>query len=322
LVKILVRVSGLCGNLRNLFLVNYGMVGRLLSSCLPLDSEIHEALDALAAGRKFAAIAITEKSGGSNPRGQTTQVKKTSGKFKLSGEKRWITGGYIADFYLVQAWVDNELRFVYVPANSAGLSAEEIMGTMGARGSGLAIIKFDDVTVEDFWILPTSPSGFAPISSTDYVMKSGRLFAGASALGIGLAAIDGATKVLRKKNNSRGTLYTQGDWQQRISKMYIESLALKELLSNLSKCFDIEMRANIDKFTPFKILSTEFSIRASQLFFEAAGADSYSDQSYPNRLLREALAGNFIEGGNAVLIQKCSFDWAKMTISGDIYDPF
>jgi alkylation response protein AidB-like acyl-CoA dehydrogenase len=322
LLKLMIRVSAKCGNLRNIFLVNYGMVGRFLSAFPNLPSELEEALNGLRKGERFSAIAITEKSGGSNPKGQSTRIERIGKYLTLSGEKRWITCGDIADFLLVQTWLDEELRLVYVPTRSTGLEVKKIEKPMGARGSGLAIIKFDRVSIEDHWLLPKFLPWCSELTSIDYILKSARLFAGASGLGIGLAALAGATKVLRGKTNARGSIYTQGDWQTRIGKLYIETLAIKGFLSNIFRDFDAKLVSNVDEFTPFKIMSTDFAIRSAQTYFEASGADAYEDQSEPNRLLREAMAGLFIEGGNAVLTQKCVSDWTKQSILGGLYDPF
>lgn len=322
MLSIMIRISGKCANLRNLFLVSYGMLGRYLSAIPSPPADLGEALVALRKGEKFGAIAITEITGGSNPKGQATRVERSGGRLRLSGEKRWITCGAMADFLLVQAWFDDELRFIYVPTRVAGVEVKEIVKPMGGRGSGLAVIKFEGVVINGEWICPEFLTQYGGISSSDYMMRNARLFAGASALGIGIASLEGSTRILREKSNSRGSLYVQGDWQTRVGKLYIEMLAIKGFLSNISRNFESKMASTIDDFAPFKVLSTDFSIRSAQTYVEASGADAYGEQSEPNRLFREALAGLFIEGGNAALIQRCVSDWTRQSILGGVYEPF
>jgi len=148
LTRSIIKISGHCGNLRNLFLVNYGMVGMLLNSLKDDQETLARAFDSLKLGRSIGALAITEESGGSNSRAFITRVSRSTAGMRLNGKKTWITLAGAADFLIVLAWIDDFLRFVYVPRNSQGVSVVGIQNPLGSRGSALARVNFDNVLIE------------------------------------------------------------------------------------------------------------------------------------------------------------------------------
>jgi alkylation response protein AidB-like acyl-CoA dehydrogenase len=322
LVDAILKVSAKCGNLRNLFLVNYGMVGMLLKECSKLSPVFIAEYELLRKGMKIGALAMTEQSGGSNSKSFSSRVSRSNGGLVLNGTKTWITLGSVANFYFVQAWVEAELRIIYVPREAPGIIAQPIDGILGARGSGLATIQFNNVRVYEESILPSHLLGFNSLSSQDFILRNGRLFAGSSGLGMGIAALEHATKVLRQKKNNKGSLFFQGDWQMKISELYQTSVALMSLVRDVVANYSKYMTESQDKFTPLKILGTKFAMNSSELLLKATGAEGYKESSYSNRIWRESVAGEFIEGGNVVLTSKCSLDWLRIVLSGTVYDVF
>lgn len=322
LVEALLKVSAKCGNLRNLFLVNYGMVGMLLQECSKLNPIFLSEYELLIKGMKIGALAMTETSGGSNSKSFTSRVNRSNGSLVLNGTKTWITLGSVANFYLVQAWVETELRLIYVPRETSGILILPIDGILGARGSGLSTIQFLDVQVNENHILPSHLLQFPGLSSQDFILRNGRLLAGSSGLGMGLAALEHATKILRQKKNNKGSLFFQGDWQIKISELYQTSVALLSLLRDVVENYSNYMTESQDKFTPLKILGTKFAMNSAELFMKATGAEGYKESNYANRIWRESVAGEFIEGGNVVLTSKCSLDWLRIVLSGKVYDVF
>ena len=322
LTRSIVRISGHCGNLRNLFLVNYGMVGMLLNSLKDDNETLFKAFGSLKIGRLIGALAITEKTGGSNPRAFTTRLSRSEEGMRLNGKKTWITLGGIADFFIVLAWVDDILRFVYIPKDSKGVSIAAIEGPLGSRGSALAQVNFDNVLIAPDCVLAKDIKKYKINNAQDYVLRNARLFAGASGLGMGLASLIATTKNLQEKKNFKGPLLTQADWQIRISELYLRAITLKEMLKSIEREYSTLINSQEDKFTPMKILGAQFAIDSSELLVRSMGAEGYKESSFANRMWRESIAGEFIEGGNVVLKMKCSQDWMKSILSGDCYAPF
>ena len=60
-------------------------------------------LPKLATGERLATVAVTEPSGGSDPKGCSTRYKKGTGTYTLNGRKCFITNSHIADALVVLA---------------------------------------------------------------------------------------------------------------------------------------------------------------------------------------------------------------------------
>ncbi len=322
LSRAIVKVSSHCGNLRNLFLVNFGMVGRLLVAVSPESDFFTKVLKSLSRGKIIGSLAITEESGGSNPSANLTTVSNSGGVARLNGKKVWITLGAVADFYLVQVKVEGVSRFVFVPRDAPGVSVAPLGDMMGCRGSGLAKITFENVLIRDEFFLPKCMILSGGCDPCDYVMRNGRLFAGAAGLGMGLSALSNATRALHAKKNFKGALLFQGDWQSKLAELYLRSVMIRETLLRIMSEYPSMISSADDHFSPLKILGTQFALDCANINMKASGASAYQENSFANRNFREAISGEYIEGSNSVLTLRCSQEWLSKVFAGQIYAPF
>jgi len=126
--------------------------------------ERHAAGDArlasLAAGERLAALAVTEPQSGSDAAMITTALRREHGRWRLSGRKSLVTGGALADFFLVfakkkAASSEESLVAVLVDGRGEGLRRTPRDG-WGLATAGLADIEFQDVEVDEGSILTAS----------------------------------------------------------------------------------------------------------------------------------------------------------------------
>ncbi|MBA4493837.1 acyl-CoA dehydrogenase family protein [Paenactinomyces guangxiensis] len=104
----------------------------------------------LAAGRKFAAYALTEPGSGSDALGaKTTAVLSDDGKhYILNGEKQWITNSAFADLFVVYAKVDGDKFSAFiVERNFPGVSTGPEEKKMGIKGSSTRTLILQDAKV-------------------------------------------------------------------------------------------------------------------------------------------------------------------------------
>ena len=125
-------------------------------------SEAHRRkyLPKLATGEMVGCFGLTEPDFGSDPGSMVTRAEKTSGGYKLTGAKTWITNAPVADVAVVWAKLDGRIRGFLVDRGTKGLSTPKIEGKLSLRASITGELVFDGAVVPDENLLP-NVSGLA-----------------------------------------------------------------------------------------------------------------------------------------------------------------
>jgi glutaryl-CoA dehydrogenase len=118
----------------------------------------------MAAGRAIGCFGLTEPDFGSNPSGMLTTATKTSGGYRITGTKRWITNGSIADVALVWAKLDGRIHGFLVPTRSKGFAANDIHGKWSLRASVTSELVLEDCEVDEDALLPGVSGLRGPLS--------------------------------------------------------------------------------------------------------------------------------------------------------------
>jgi glutaryl-CoA dehydrogenase len=117
-------------------------------------------LPKLATGEMVGCFGLTEPDFGSDPGSMVTRAEKTSGGFKLTGAKTWITNAPVADVAVVWAKLDGKIRGVLVERGTKGLATPKIEGKLSLRASITGELVFDGAIVPEENLLP-NVSGLA-----------------------------------------------------------------------------------------------------------------------------------------------------------------
>jgi glutaryl-CoA dehydrogenase len=122
-------------------------------------------LPAMAAGQAIGCFGLTEPDFGSNPAGMLTRARRSGGDWVLSGTKRWITNGSIADVALVWARTDDGIvNGFLVEKGTKGFSASEMTGKWSLRASVTSELVLEEVRVPDSARLPGADGLKGPLS--------------------------------------------------------------------------------------------------------------------------------------------------------------
>ena len=143
-------------------------------------SQVTHWLPRLSMGEALAAWAASESAAG-----LPTRAKSTGSGWSLSGAKRLVAGGTIADLFVVSAELEGEPALFLVPSEAAGVSVTS-PGLLGLRAGGLADVTLTDVVVTEDARL----EGGADTSALGMAMS--RVALGAVATGLGARAIEAA----------------------------------------------------------------------------------------------------------------------------------
>ncbi len=121
-------------------------------------------LPKLATGEWVGCFGLTEPDGGSDPGAMRTKAEKVSGGYKLNGAKMWITNSPIAEFAIVWAKLDGEIRGFIVDRGTDGFKTPKIEGKLSLRASVTGEIALDDAVVPEENLLPNVKGLRGPFS--------------------------------------------------------------------------------------------------------------------------------------------------------------
>ncbi len=113
----------------------------------------------------IGCFGLTEPDAGSDPSSMRTRAHQDREGYVISGAKRWITNGHIADVAIVWAKDDTgTVRGFIVPTQSQGFSSRPIKTKASMRMSATSELYLDAVRVGKEMILPQAQGLGAPLS--------------------------------------------------------------------------------------------------------------------------------------------------------------
>jgi acyl-CoA dehydrogenase len=149
--------------------INTSLAGNSLGA-MPLmiagsEEQKQEYLGRLCKSPVFAAYACSEPDAGSDVAGMKSRFRKVGDEYVLTGQKRWITNGGVADFYTTFARLEGTERhkgitcFV-VERNAPGVSVGKKENKMGQRASNTTDVIFEDVKLTKKNVVGAEGEGF------------------------------------------------------------------------------------------------------------------------------------------------------------------
>ena len=150
----------------------------------------------LASGEQLIAFALTEAEAGSDVAAIRTQAVRDGDDYVLTGSKRFISQGSVADLVTVFALTDpdadrhHRLSCFIVEVPTDGFAVTRIEHKMGLRGSPTAELAFDGVRVPAGNLIGAEGDGFGLAMRT---FERSRPGIAAQAVGIAQGALEAAT---------------------------------------------------------------------------------------------------------------------------------
>jgi acyl-CoA dehydrogenase len=161
-------------------------------------------LPRLASGELLGAFALTEPASGSDAASLTTSARRNGDGYVLNGTKVFITNIGHAGLYIVFARTGPDERAAgvsafLVPGDTPGLRVGQVFKKMGLNGSPTGELVLEDVVVPAANRLAPEGQGFTVAMRA---LDSGRIGISGQALGIGQAAVDEATTLVKGRRLS------------------------------------------------------------------------------------------------------------------------
>ncbi len=118
------------------------------------EEQKQEWLPRMARGEAIGCFGLTEPEAGSDPSSMKTFARKDGSGWILSGRKRWIGMGTIADVAVVWAQTDDGVRGFLVPTDTPGFSAKDIVHKVSMRASVQSELHLEDCRLPSDAMLP------------------------------------------------------------------------------------------------------------------------------------------------------------------------
>lgn len=129
------------------------------------ESQKLQYLSAMVRGEIIGCFGLTEPDAGSDPGAMRTRAHQTDSGYVISGSKRWITNGNLAQIAVIWAKDDaGVVRGFIVPTESAGFTAKKIETKASMRMSVTSELYLDNVEVSKSALMPNSRGLGSPLT--------------------------------------------------------------------------------------------------------------------------------------------------------------
>lgn len=255
-------------------------------------------LSDVAAGRKIAAFALSEKEAGSDVAAMTMSAERRKGDYLLKGAKAWISNAGIADFYVVFARTAEGKRGIsafVVPADTPGLQVGERTRAIAAHPLGN--LEFNDCRVPSSSMLGAPGDGLRVALGTLDLCRS---TVGAAALGMARRAYAEALQRARARELFGGTLGDLQLTQAALADMATSIDAAALLVYRAAWTRDSGQERITREASMAKLFATEHAQKVIDRAVQLFGGEGVRAGSVVERLYREIRALRIYEGASEI----------------------
>ena len=253
-------------------------------------------------GHKTGAFGLTEPNAGTDSAAQqTVAVKQEDGSYVINGSKVFITGGGIADTYVIFAMTDKSARnhgisaFI-VDKDDPGFSIGKIEHKMGIRGSQTAELVFEDMVLPADRLLGKENGGFKIAMMT---LDGGRIGIASQALGIAQGALDKAIQYMKERVQFGKTLDKFQGLQWMVADMATQIDAARLLVRRAAFNHDVGLPFTKEAAMA-KLFAAETAMDVTTKALQIFGGYGYIREYPMERMMRDAKITEIYEGTSQV----------------------
>lgn len=294
------EVAVACASTAVIMSVNNSLV------CAPIeafgtDAQKKKFLSPLAQGKKLGCFGLSEPGHGSDPAGLKCSAKKVEGGYRISGTKNWITNGKEADYCLVFATIDPNLKHKGITAfivdtKSEGFKVSKLEDKLGITASSTAQLFFDDVFVPTDARLGDEGQGF---KIALWTLDGGRIGIASQALGIARCAFEASKKFASEREQFGAPIAKLQAIQFHIADMATRLQAARLLTWHAAKLKD-----SGEKYTKeaamAKLAASEASMWIATKAIQVHGGYGYTKEYVVERNFRDAKITEIYEGTSEI----------------------
>ncbi|HXK25965.1 MAG TPA: acyl-CoA dehydrogenase family protein [Myxococcota bacterium] len=236
------------------------------------DAQKERWLPALASGRAVGCFGLTEPDAGSHVAAMRTKAVRHGSGWRISGTKRWITNGTLADIAVVWATTEDGVRGFLVEKGQRGYESRDIKGKFSLRASVTSELFLQDVEVSAENRLPKAAGLRAPLSC----LTQARYGISWGAIGAAMACYDEALHYAKERAVQGGPLAGKQITQEKLVFMLTEITKAQLLALRLGRIKD---EGNLDPVmvSMAKRNNVDVALQIARLARDLLGANGIVD---------------------------------------------
>lgn len=250
---------------------------------------------------QLASYCLTEPEAGSDVAGIKTTARKEGDCYILNGNKTFITGATVADFYTVFAYTDPDTRYngmscFVVHRDWEGVSTGQPFHKMGQHASDTAEVIFDNVKVPASHLLGNEGDGFMIAMK---VFDRSRPGTAAGALGVARRALEEAINYAKSRMAMGKPIWQHQAVGHMIADMAMELEAARMLVWKSAWSVDSgERNTTIAAYAKAYAADTAMKITTNAV--QVFGGYGYMAEYPVEKLMRDAKIYQIYEGTSQI----------------------
>jgi acyl-CoA dehydrogenase len=241
----------------------------------------------LVAGRKIAALGVTEPTAGSNVSGMLSTARREGNGWVLRGEKMFITNSLNADLFFVAAKTTptaghRGISMFLVDRQTPGFNVEELKGKLGRRASDTGHLTFDNCRLPVDALLGAENQGFYQIMQC---FENERLVIAGGCVGAADMVLEETQKWVQNRVYGDGKLADMQVTKQRLAKSAMELEAARQLtyycgwrvLQGLPSLKEVAMAKAFASEAAFRIIDDCLQLHGGYGYFDSPVERAFRD---------------------------------------------
>jgi alkylation response protein AidB-like acyl-CoA dehydrogenase len=259
-------------------------------------------LPPLVLGQTQIAFAISEPEAGSDAAALQCRATRTLDGWRIDGEKTMVNRATLSSAAIVFATVDPALRHKGVTAflvdlEQPGVEIGPPMRKTGQKALPTGPIRFEGATVPDSRRLGDVGGGFALMMK---VVTHARTMVAANAVGRMSGALEHAVNHVRHRRQFGAPLADLDMVKAEIADMAVALSAARCLTARAALAMDESLGDETVAAATAKLFATDACIDVCRRAMLLCGGMGYSDAHPVERMMRDALAGQVVDGANPI----------------------
>jgi len=285
--------------------------------CWPLytygtEEQRRKYLPKLLSGEHIGAFGLTEPNAGTDAAMQQTIAEDMGDHYVLNGSKVFISGGGVADVFVVMAMTDQSkgtkgISAFIVEKDMEGFYRGHTEDRMGIRGSEVSELVFDDCIVPKENLLGEVGKGFKVAMTS---LDVGRLGIAAQALGIAQGAFDKTVEYMKHREQFGKKLSGFQALAFDMAEMETKIEAARFMLYRAAYVRENGLPNATETAAKAKLICSETAMEVTTKCVQMHGGYGYIKDLPIERYMRDAKITQIYEGTSQVM---------KIVISGGIF---